>query len=428
MKIGGKYLTIIAIILVFVSACERSIFSKKLSPNYELNTYIYEILKGQKWYLWTDNVPEIDPESVWDSREYFDQLLYKEIDRWSYIDTKASHDAHYEEGKYVGFGFGYAWDLQMNLRVAYVFPNSPMSEKGVKRGYKISEIGGKKVSSLMNSGTLSAAFGAASAGVTVSFKVESPEGEQQTFSIVKREVFEKSVLVHKVFTSDNIKTGYLFLKSFIEPTKAELKTAFELFKQENVKRLIIDLRYNGGGRLDVANYLGNLIAGNANTGKVWLNIVHNSSKADKNTVTKLDRDETGIDAMQVVIIQSFRTASASEIIINSLKPFVEVKTVGEKTHGKPVGMYSFDFEDMVIVPISFKTTNGSGEGDYYSGIEADFFVEEDLLHDLGDAKEICLKQALHYTTTGSFLGLTKKSSIIKPAISLYGLKGEIGAE
>jgi hypothetical protein len=104
---------------------------------------------------------------------------------------------------------------------------------------------------------------------------------------------------------------------------------------------------------------------------------------------------------RIIIITSRSTASASEMVINCLKPYVNVLTIGDTTFGKPVGMYSFTCLKYWMAPVTFKASNALGEGDYYDGIPPAKVVPDDITHDFSDREELCLKEAIYYLEYGS---------------------------
>ena len=424
--------TLILLVLVILFAgCDKNPFKKsdpEISDNMRLNEYLYEIFIGQSWYYWYEEVPEIAPDSIWDSKEYFNRLRYPAVDKWSYMTSKEAYHQYYEQGTYYGLGFSYAWDEAMNLRVSYVFADSPMSDAGISRGFRILEIDGKPISYLMNNGMLGSSFGPSEEGYSVTMKMENRDGKVAAYTVKKREVYQNSVLHRNVHEVNGQKIGYMLLKTFIEPTRDELADAFAFFKAENVSNFVLDLRYNGGGRLDVSNLLINLLAGNSRVGVQMLTIEHNETKSDQDEKYFFDEATNGLDVKKLVVLTSQQTASASEAVINCLSPYIEVVTVGDKTHGKPVGMYLFEDEgiDMVIVPITFKLSNVNGEGEYYDGIPVNAFAYDNYTTPFGDPNEPLLKEALYYLEHGSFSGTLAKKSFM-PVYNLKGLQGEINA-
>ena len=135
-----------------------------------------------------------------------------------------------------------------------------------------------------------------------------------------------------------------------------------------------------------------------------------------------------LDLNRLVVIASGRTASASELLINGLRPFMDVLIVGENTYGKPVGSRPFRYGGYAISPIILKIVNDNGEGEYYEGFAPDVLVADDLSHNFGDPEEARLKEALQFIETGAFSDENARripSALSKP-IEFSGFQQEIG--
>jgi carboxyl-terminal processing protease len=109
-----------------------------------------------------------------------------------------------------------------------------------------------------------------------------------------------------------------------------------------------------------------------------------------------------LNLSRVFVIVTGGSASASELLINNLKPYMDVKLVGDTTYGKPVGFFPIPIYDYAIYPISFKTVNSVGTADYYTGFVPDKLTPDGVDKDWGDVLEPSLASALKYITTGSF--------------------------
>ena len=105
-----------------------------------------------------------------------------------------------------------------------------------------------------------------------------------------------------------------------------------------------------------------------------------------------------------MVITTRGSASASEAIINGLRPYMDVKVVGDTTYGKPVGQYGFDFCEKVLYPVAFLVTNARGEADYFDGIPADCAAADDVDHALADPREASLAEALYVVRNGRCSG------------------------
>ncbi len=145
---------------------------------------------------------------------------------------------------------------------------------------------------------------------------------------------------------------------------------FTKFASENITELVVDLRYNGGGYVNLQQKLANFIVKSSANGSNMMTEQFNSKHITSNVTTKFEK-LGGLNISDVYFIVSDNTASASELLINNLKPYMNVKLVGENTYGKPVGFFPIPVSDWYIFPVSFRSVNGLGEGNYFDGIQVD---------------------------------------------------------
>lgn len=417
-----KSVFIAAVILVFTLffvSCDK----EDDNPNLKANEYLLAFM--DYWYLWYNQMPSVKAENYQSPVELLEALRYQPLDKWSYITTKQQLQAYYEEGTYVGFGFGSAFDQNNSLWITFVFNNSPLVEFGIDRGWRILSINGttptpQNVNELM---------GPASVGVERTFTFGGPNGEQLTRPVAKGLIAMNSVLMDSVYTFGSQKIGYFVFKSFIGPSVSELNDVFSRFQLEGVNELIVDLRYNTGGSLGVSTHLAGLIGGVIANSQVFTTLVHNEKRLDKNTSYYIESKSNSIYFNRVVFITTGSSASASEVLINGLKPHMGVTLVGSKTYGKPVGMYAVDYDefDWAFVPICFKVVNALNEGDFYSGIPVNFPYADGVAYPFGDLNEYSLYGAIGYLT-----GSVAKAQTVEPEKELnypdlVGLQGDIGA-
>ena len=302
------------------------------------------------------------------------------------------------------------------MRILQVFPESPASEAGLARGDRILEINGRTVSDLVQTGQIGTAFGASEPGVSSTILFESLNGRQQRATLTKRVVTIPTVSLTRTFRVDGRTVGYLFFRNFVNPSFAALDEAFAALKTAGATELVIDLRYNGGGLVDVATHLASLVGGSATQGRIFATFQHN----DKNTALNEDlRFETAPDSTlnlaRLFVITTRSSASASELLINSLRPYLPVIVVGDATYGKPVGQYGFTFCDKVLAPVAFALVNAEGRGDFFDGIPADCSAADDIDHELGSQDEASLAEALFYVRAGSCRAATTMKTMRAPA-------------
>jgi C-terminal processing protease CtpA/Prc len=418
---------LILIISIIIASCEKEPDLKY--PVLTFKQYVKQLLIDEKWYYWVDEVKNVNPSNSISDEDYFNSLLYDSLDKWSFYTTYSKYVSYFVEGKYTGYGFLPLADKDGNVRVAFVFKNSPFGKAGIKRGYIINKINGNSASLLYAADKLNDEF---AKFTSHTFEILDYQKNKITLSLSKEEITQNTVLYYDTFNVETLRIGYLVFHSFIDPAYDELKNVFSDFKQKGINNLIIDLRYNGGGSLGVAKYLGNIIAGKRAAKKIFNTTQYNNYKSEFSSSDFFEEDENSLDIQSVVAITTESTASASELLINSLKPFIDTKIAGTPSHGKPVGMRIFVYYNWVVAPITFKSLNAKGEGDYFKGLPVDGYSDDDLEHDFGDLEELSLKQAMNYFKTGTFLpqDSTLKAMSLSLNINVNPLKGfqrQIGA-
>ena len=326
-----------------------------------------------------------------------------EKDRWSFITTVEQFEQYYQEGAYIGYGYGQKWDASDNLRITFVFDDSPLKEKNIERGWIIRKINGVKIDPSVDVNEL---MGSNEVGVKNDFILESSYGETVDTTFAKEKISMNTVLHSSVIEHNGNKTGYIVINSFIEKTTDELFQAFQNISSKNVTNMIIDLRYNGGGMLSKANETGDYVVSDQHIGKIFSQLMHNDKKQEKNSQHKFKQDSLSLSwsFSSLYFITTQATASASEALINGMEPFTEVYTIGEKSHGKPVGMYAFydNERHYAFVPVCFRVANANEESDYYNGLNVDVQSTDDITVPFGNNEENCLSQALYHIENGSF--------------------------
>ena len=420
MKVFRKILIVIEIgsIIFFLQSCLKGdSINWETEAKKELNSIMHDV------YYWYDHVPKVNIDNYETPIDLIEALKVNPPDKWSYVTTKQEYDA-YNAGKYYGFGFSSIFDDSEKLWIGYVFKSSPLVPFGIGRGWQISSIDGV-TPTRENYNQL---LGENQPGITKTLGFISPNGETVTHSFTKIEIEMNTVLFDSTYTLNSKKIGYLVLKGFITPTIDELNTCFSKFKSENVTELIVDLRYNGGGIIDISSQLAGLIGGTTTNGKVYAKYIFNDRYAYQNKSINFATNDNALSLSRVTFISSDATASASELVINGLKPYMSVALVGSKTHGKPVGMPVFKYTqfDWVFVPICFSLWNANNVGDYFNGLDVDVEAVDDYTKKFGDVNEASFAAALNYIGVLPIKGTNmniKKSKLVTGK----GLYEEIGA-
>ena len=364
------------------------------------NMYVRDVL--DEYYLWYRELPRLNPANYASPEAYLEAARYRPLDSFfSYVTSREANEAFYGDSQFVGFGFTTATEDD-TLRVLQVFPDSPASEAGLGRGDRISEINGRAVTDLLREGLIGGAFGASEPGVRVTIVVRTRAGEERRAELVKRVVTIPTVSLTRTFRVDGRTVGYLLFRNFVTPSYAALDEAFAALKEAGATELVIDLRYNGGGLVEVAVHLGSLIGGVTTQGRVFATFQHN----DKNSALNEDLrfappPAAALSLGRLFVITTRSSASASELLINSLRPHLPVIVIGDTTYGKPVGQYGFTFCNKVVAPVAFALVNAEGRGDFFGGIAPDCRAADDADRDLGAADEASLAEALHYVRNGA---------------------------
>ena len=143
------------------------------------------------------------------------------------------------------------------------------------------------------------------------------------------------------------------------------------------------------------------IAGYNNENAIQMKLKFNDNYTHENTNYTFEKDTNSLNLSRVVFITSEYSASASETVINGLKPYMNVKLIGSSTHGKPVGMVGRSLNDYIYWLINFSVYNTNDEGDFYNGIEVDCSIYDRVEGSRTDINEELLKEALYYIDNGS---------------------------
>jgi C-terminal peptidase prc len=352
-------------------------------------------------YLWYSTMPTVNPTSFDSPEAYLDAVRYKMLDStFSYITSRAANDAFYSDSQFIGLGLSTTLN-GTEMRVLQVFPDSPAEEAGLARGDRITEIGGRQVSALVASGEIGTAFGASEIGVETDIVFVNGAAASRAIHMVKRLVTIPTVSLTRIYNVGGRRIGYIFFRNFVEPSYAALDAAFAELSAANVNDLVLDLRYNGGGLVNVAQYLSGYIGGKRTEGLVFAEYFHNDKNTFRNHTLRFENKPQALTLDRLIVVTTGGSASASELVINALRPFIPVTVIGSRTYGKPVGQYGISFCDKLLAPVSFALRNANGQGDFYDGFAPDCPAPDDADHQLGDPEEASLKEALAFASNGA---------------------------
>lgn len=393
-------------------------------------------------YLWYNEVPDIDIRYEFDSKAYFDKLLYSE-DKWSFItdDVKKLEDSF--EGKETSYGwsltFGRFSDTQTIFAlVEFVYPNTPADKAGFKRGDLIYKMNGADITEnnymeLISSSNMSCTFGQYTTAIT----------NVKTVSMTALELNLDPVQFTKIIEHGGRKIGYLFYAQYIGNYNSSIDAALQNFRDNQVTDIILDLRYNPGGTTVAAQHLCSSLApvDAVNNEKTLVKFQWNdkyqkywedNNNQDQLKISFIKNVPVKMGLSKLYIITGQGTASASELTITGLKPYMNVTTIGETTYGKytasitlkPEDFYDNpseykDFTNWALQPIILKYANSQGVTDFKDGFVADVPVDDELFSPipLGDKNEAMLKETLKVITGVEVIAM--KSAVRVPEYEIF---------
>ncbi|WP_158870091.1 S41 family peptidase [Maribellus comscasis] len=487
--------SLILVLALFVAGCSKDdpipepdpIDNEEEIPEAdEVNKFIWEGLAT--YYYWVSNVSNLvntdfeDDDSLnaflntyTDPEELFYDLLYEygTVDKWSFIVDNSQEIDNWLTGisESMGFDFmlSYYEDNSNNIfgYVRYVLKGSPADLAGIKRGDFFLTVNGTQLTSLNYQELLFTQQTYSLGMAKYENNTFSGNGIEHTMTAV--ELQEYPILLDTVYNVGGLNVGYLVYNGFTSAYDKTLNNSYDILlnstisklKDQGIEKLIIDLRYNGGGSVQTSMYLASMIYG-TNTSQVFAKYKYNNllqnyfrdeyggdyfnyyfsdvileqdwdlEDAEGNFIQTVTTPETPIvslDLNELYVITSSNTASASELLINGLSAYIDVIQIGTNTTGKNVG--SFTIRDWIddnnvnpnhswaMQPITLKIANSNGYSDFSDGLVPDISGQESVLNlkQLGDKDETLLKLTLNYIE-----GNSTKSAVGDDGISFRRFK------
>ncbi|MBW7891224.1 MAG: hypothetical protein H3C48_09430 [Chitinophagaceae bacterium] len=413
MMVGKDSLLVFFALIIVAIGCRKDPADMDSGGN-----SIEELVKDTAWsyardiYLWYQHLPErlnlksyTDPDALMKAvRSYSMEPGFSEpVDRWSFAMKKRDWD-DVSQGVSGDFGLGIFFKSQNDLRVSYVEPASPAAAAGIQRSWRILSVN-QNGNISTDEATIARIIDAFYNKVSVSVGFEKPDGSTINVTLHSARYVGDPVILDTVYHHNGNKIGYFVYNSFlgdVNEMKSRLADVFTGFSAEAITDLIVDLRYNGGGFVELQNELANYLVPAAEDGKVMLREEFNDKYSSLFDTTIFFQKKGLLDMSRIFFIITGNTASASELLINSLKPYMDVKLVGHASHGKPVGYFNIGVGDWYIFPVSFRSVNNNGEGNYFNGLQPDALVNDGLDKSWGDVNEDCLASVLQYIQDGVF--------------------------
>jgi len=376
-------------------------------------------------YYWNAHLPELEISEYSNPESLLEAMRYSK-DKWSVIVSKDVFDSYMMDSTYVGLGFYLGTDNYSNLRISFVYPDSPADNHGLIRGDIILEINGTPSDEIIYQSY--SIFGDDVPGEIVDLKIQKNDGSEISFSLAKKELTITTVLYSTILDVNEKSVGYMVFNDFIMSAFEEIGPVFKDFKDNNISELILDLRYNSGGIVDIATYLASLIGGKGVANEIFCKMQYNDNNSYMNKTYYFQEVENSLDLDRLIVITTNVSSSASEALINCLKPYMDVVVIGSPSDGKPVGMNPITVCDKYLFPITFEIVNALDEGQYYDGIAVDCYALDDLSKPFGDTEEHTLKESLYFIENNKCSYQKRHSETIenKP-FPLHGFRKVIGA-
>lgn len=443
-RITKPLVLLLLLIPVISGGCKKEV-EPKVEVADEISRFVWNGLN--QYYLWYANVEKLSPDYFdtnddWysflnsygtDYEGLFYDLLYSypTIDRFSWIvdDYVALENSFAGISKTMGYDFRlvrFSGSDNIFGYVRYVIPGSPAFNAGITRGDLFMMVDGQQLN-INNYYSLLIEQESYSLGMASYDAVENSIGTNgTTYNLTAVELQENPIHYSSIIETGGMKIAYLVYNGFTSDFDFDLNNQFAYYQAQGVDKMILDLRYNGGGSIQSAIYLASMIYSNS-TSTVFSKVNYNDKLQDYFRSTEGDdyfnyyftdlleatdqHEEAPLVSLglnELYVIVTGGTASASELVINGLEPYIDVKLFGETTLGKNVGSITVkDWNSQGVVnpnhkwamqPIILQIANSAGFTDYINGLAPDVQVEEDIvaLQPFGNENEDMLKAVLDY--------------------------------
>ncbi|UNY97681.1 S41 family peptidase [Zhouia spongiae] len=432
--------------------------------NLEVQDFIWKGLN--LWYYWQDDVNDLADNRFSSNQEYasyldnysnpgslFDALIHQD-DRFSYITDDYNDLLNSQQGVFKTNGVEYGLSYKNNSSneifgyVWYILPGTDAEGKNIMRGDIFTGVNGQP---LTDTNYIDLLF-----GTNDTYTLNMADYDSGNFTsngiditLTKSDHYtENPIYISKTITLDNQKIGYLMYNSFTAQFDDELNATFGQFKSDGITALVLDLRYNPGGSVNSSANLASMISTQSED-KLFIRLRYNgklqeifgSNRTDYHFRNTLDGNViNSLNLNRVYVLTTDRTASASELIINGLDPYIQVIQIGTTTVGKneaSVALFdsdSYQYDDDSLnpnhtwgmQPIISRNENSVGFSDYTDGFDPEIKLMEDIenMGILGDINEPFLARALQEITgaaakpsprTGSPVQSFKDSKVIRPS-------------
>ncbi len=460
-KIALATVTFLTLLFVSCTTNDDTAPETTVELKNEINDFVWRAMNH--WYFWQSDVASLNDNKLddidtyynylntfTDSEQLFESLKNKNLDDFSWYIKDVDEQLNDFKGISVSYGINlprYYVNSDSNrsgivIYISFVAKGSPADLAGIKRGDLIYKVNGEKLSE-SNVSLLGKIYN----NLKITIGIERLENgnvvDKGEFDLTAVQISENPVHHTSIIQEKGKKIGYLVYNAFNSTYHSELNDVFGTFKNENIDELILDLRYNGGGSVLTSAYLSSMIEGSKADGSLFASLTFNNKRNEENGSNypfyddaALFNKETGdfennfipinrlMNLKRLYIITSVQTASASEMIINGLRPFMEVVTIGTTTLGKNEGSITLvdapksgDSEiytningrkkshTVGLQPITFQIYNSLKQNDYGDGFPANVPIDEAQytfnILEFGDPNEVMLRTALNEISGGA---------------------------
>lgn len=412
-----KTLLFLSIAYLFIG-CDDDSASSPSSSSAADNRWIHTQMKYV--YYWTDKIPSKVNYNL-GSESFFESLLYKSEDRFSWIQNSVDL-----ENRFNGISVSPGFDIQayyfpegshnVICQITHVFPNSPASQAGLVRGDLFTKVNGI---TLTDENFYALIFSGTESPLEISLGIMSGSNYVYAGKVtVKPSLFlESPIITDSIYNFNGVKVGYFAYKSFMpdsgDDTQSydnEIDDIFARFKSEGITSLVLDLRMNLGGAVSSCVKLSSLLVKNASSSDIFYRSRYNAQITSELLAmgessafeTHFTDEANNISSTlnHLIVLTGDHTASASELLIYCLRPYMTVTTIGSKTYGKNVGSFTVTDESGKVKwglqPIVVKMYNKNDLSDYSSGILPTIALEvkSNEVYPFGDIRDPLLKTAL----------------------------------
>ena len=419
-------------LLGFLTACDEEWIKPTPKPDPEnkvtlkVNEFIYEGLRSE--YLWenTINWNAIDFKKEKDSHAFFKRLIYKD-DRW----TSLTDNAEAWNQGFAGISTTYGFDLRFSYIgqtdelvaiVRYVYPGTPADRAGIRRGDLLLKLNGGPITVKNYADFYDKPTIVVNKGI---LKDKTLTAEPVGVAMTAVEMYQDPILKDTVINKDGHRVGYLCYSDYTERSTAELTKVFTRFKTAGVTDVVLDLRYNGGGYVSTARALCSILAPEAAMKKkerflfkLWnenyMSYWKSKGRNDELYETFVDTLGINMNLNRLYILTGKGTASASELTLTGLTPYMDVVQIGDTTHGKFCGgivlmpkhlwwdkdaSYYQEIKNWGMYVMIYKFSNKRND-EFPRGFAPKYVVKEYLLelYPFGDERDPLLGKALELIT------------------------------